>query len=368
MPPLSEKKRSRLISRRTVFAIILIVLVGAGGASYFVYANYIYQPSPKLTCSEGTVVTGDTNYGSMAYDSANGLIYIGVGSNLTVVNASTNAIIEQIPVGFPAITVGFDPANNLVYIGGDGLFRNSVLNPASGRLTSLSYNASLPYGASSFVPKMDVFYTPEAFYFAEVNATSDRLMNLTFLNNSQSIWDTAYDKTTGLVYLADHAGNYLLAVNPASNEIVDNTSLAYGSGPSSLVVDPTNGYLYVADFGNLNHGESGNVSIINPKTNALVKTIHDVGPLPNFVVYVQSTHDVYFSVAQTGHIVNQTAYATPAKVLGIDSKTDSIVYNDTLSTNATTIYFPTGMIYDPVNSCLYVAGQKGVMAVPTTGS
>ena len=351
------------MSKPVSFAIILIVLIGAG-ASYFVYSNYLSSSKviPQLSCTEGTVLTGDTTFGAMAYDPANGLIYIAVGNNLTIVNASTNAIIGHITVGFPVATVGYDPANDQVYVG-SLVFQNAVLDPATGKLTSLAFNATVPSQVSSFVPSLGAFYTPVLNDFEEVNATSDRMV--AYYNLNQSIWDTAYDNATGLVYFADHSNDAILAVMPSSGRILYNISLGYWAGPSSLVVDPANGYLYVTDGGRStsNHFVGNlNVTVINQKTRAIVATIYDLGAIN--LIYAQSNHDVYLT--------------TPRNLVGIDSKTNAVVYNATYSSinnstvslptgrNASVVNFPTGIMYDPKNSCLYVSGQFGVITVPTT--
>lgn len=337
--------------------IMLLLIVGAGTASYYVFSNYYSRDHAEIlnACTGAILLAGDTQSGAMAYDPATGDIYVAVGSNLTVINSSTNAVVRNINVGFPAVSVTYDPANKLVYLG-SSLFLNAAFDPASGKLTSLAYNATVPDQYSSYVPSKGVFYVPSIpTDYVEVNATSDRLVSYFRLN--QSISDTAYYNATGLVYLADHSNDSILEVMPSTGKIVHNISLGYLAGPMSLTVDPANGYLYVVDGGRINPNGSivknFNVTIIDSKTNEIVKTIYGLEAIN--IVYSQSNHYVYV--------------ATPYTLIGIDSKTNSVVYNATFSrTNRSIVNFPTGMVYDPKNSCLYVAGQNGVIAVPTTGS
>ena len=65
--------------------------------------------------------------------------------------------------------------------------------------------------------------------------------------------------------MANVHSNTVSVINPKTNAVV--ATIPVGNGPYGVAINPTNGLVYVANAG------SNTVSVINPATNTVVATI-----------------------------------------------------------------------------------------------
>jgi YVTN family beta-propeller protein len=115
-------------------------------------------------------------------------------------------------------------------------------------------------------------------------------------------------------------------INGATNTVIVNITV--GRSPTGVAYDPSNGYIYVANWG------SGTVSVINGATNTVIATI-PVGIEPAGVAYDPSNGYIY--VANYG------------------SDTVSVINGTTVIATIPVGIEPAGVAYDPSNGYIYVA-------------
>jgi YVTN family beta-propeller protein len=138
----------------------------------------------------------------------------------------------------------------------------------------------------------------------------------------------AYDPSNGYIYVANFWSHNVSVINGATNKVI--ASIAVGSYPAGVAYDPSNGYVYVTNYG------SNSVSVINGATNTVITNI-TVGVWPVGVAYDSSNGYVYV-----------TNY-------GLDYVSVINGATNTVITNITVGLGPIGVAYDPSNGYIYVA-------------
>ena len=161
--------------------------------------------------------------------------------------------------------------------------------------------------------------------FSEATPLSSGQSNTT-VSVGLSPYGVAYDPSNGYVYVANWGANTISVIDGNNNLVV--ATIKVGTGPYGIAFDPSNGNLYVAD------SESKQVSVIDGSNNSVVATI-GVGTLPSQVTYDSSTGYIYV----TNH--------GSASVSVIDDSKNTVVQNVTAGSS------PWGIAFDPSNAGLY---------------
>ncbi len=107
-----------------------------------------------LVLINNTLLKGNVPYGNgiapcaLAYDSANGYIYVANGGSNTVsvINGATNTVIDNITVGNRPYAIAYDPANGYVYVANRGSNTVSVINGATNTVID---NITVGYGPNA---------------------------------------------------------------------------------------------------------------------------------------------------------------------------------------------------------------------------
>ena len=79
--------------------------------------------------------------------------------------------------------------------------------------------------------------------------------------------------TTNTIYVANSQSNNLSVIDGATNSVT--ATIPVGTSPSGVAVESQTNFIYVANAGNSQSGNPGNVTVINGTTNA---TANAVGP------------------------------------------------------------------------------------------
>ena len=189
---------------------------------------------------------------SVAYDSANGLLYVAnAGSNnLTVINPVTQTTVRSISTSFGPSSIAVDNVTDLVYITNWNSNETTVIDGGSN-----TFHAGIPVGG-----------TPSG---------------------------VAIDPDNGLVYVTNSGSNNVSVINGTTDSVVG--SISVGSSPEGIAVDGLNGYLYVANSG------SNNISVIDPLSGQVVSTI-PAGVNPSQVAVDPASGSVYVTNTLSGTI------------------------------------------------------------------
>lgn len=278
---------------------------------------------------------------ALVYDTNNGNIYaLDPGDNeLHVIDTSTNAIIESISFGsdaigpagttqlvYPSTSMAFDPSNGNIYIpnlcnsngcgigivdGATNIFTGTII-PLSTAAAGLAYDSSNGY-----------------------------------------LYATAPGATGGCIGCLGE----VLVVDTLTNKQITNVTV--GFGPIALTFDPSNGDIYVANWGSgsdqggcsyngcFSEPLPGNtVSVISGSTNTVVATVQTdtLGPLS--LVFASTNGDVY--------VAGENAPGLPAYVSVIDGSTNTVSTDIKSSTLAPSLQG--AIVFDSSNGNIFVAG------------
>jgi YVTN family beta-propeller protein len=280
--------------------------------------------------------------GPMAYNSANGAIYIlGFDGNLKVVSDTTNNVIATVNTG-----IGYGAGHQLIY--GDGkIFVSSGDAKSQG------------------VPPT-------------VTVISGSTNTVTATITSSHWWypvGMAYDSGTGNLYLADRGnlGNVFGAVyviSGSSNTVT--TSIQVGQYPQQLCYDSGAHEIFVANSG-------GNVTVISDSTNQVVATI-PVGSYPYGIVYDSKMNEVfvYNENDQTVSVISDSSNTVVKTITGITGNTVNPI-NIAYNPNKNEIFAGYSVISDSSNTIvatlpstvtdmIYDSGRGEILGSTSTGS
>ena len=271
---------------------------------------------------------------AVAFDPDNGYVYVlnVVTNNLTVIDGATEHPIGSIvagPNGSVSWNLVYDPVNGYLYIENDAdLYYGGVtmVNPTNMSAAGSFQTGFQPYGAA---------VEPSTGAVAVVNTGSDNLTiswAASFGTDEEVTLGTApsaavFDPRNGDIYVADSSSNNVSVVNRTGEQIgtayagYAPTAIAYDSrngnlfivdssgdsltvisssldlgdafvatisvpDPSGIAFDPTNGYLYVPQWGSgsLYPIVAGNVTVVNGSSDQVVGQLH-AGVYPDQVQY-----------------------------------------------------------------------------------
>ncbi len=231
----------------------------AGSIAYDPVNKYLYvtngYPSTKIsvinTVSNKTISALDGTWDSrgMAYDSANGYLYVASFSSNTVsvINPSTNKIIDSFPMGANPDGIDYDPTHGYLYVTNLNGGTVSVIN-------ATSYNVISDIGAG--LTPSGVTYDPANgyLYVASFNQgtvsiidTSSKKIVSSFIPSTRLAGElgVSYNSAKGLVYVTDGESGRIFVINATSNKITD--TIYTGSQISDIYYDQKNGRLFVSN-------------------------------------------------------------------------------------------------------------------------
>jgi YVTN family beta-propeller protein len=298
---------------------------------------------PELTNHEGI--------SDMAYDSADGDIYIPTGYNASgactgtnaacfvlVLNATTGATVGSVAVGDEPTAIAFDGESGTVFVANLYSDNVSVIRGTTLAVASIAVGGG-PYGLVDATGTGNVFVA---------NADSDSITVLQAETGSTVTTVTlgfapdavAYDPSTETIY----------AAGAQSVELVSDTAhrsfatIAVGALPQALAYDSETGNLYVAN------SDNNTVSIVSGISNQVLRTL-SVGFYPDGLAYDNASGDVIVA-----------CYLSNA-VYVISDVTDSVSSVVSLGT----AMYPTGVVYDPATNDVYVSGFGTLSVISGSG-
>jgi len=99
---------------------------------------------------------------------------------------------------------------------------------------------------------------------------NNTLINGNFVNtgNGMGPWGIAYDPSNGYIYVANFGSDTVSVIDGATNTVI--ATIPVGYGPEGIAYDPSNGYIYVTNY------VSGTVSIISTSVSTNSTSISSV--------------------------------------------------------------------------------------------
>jgi YVTN family beta-propeller protein len=214
-----------------------------------VYSNTVTVINTTSNTVIDSVPAGSITDG-VVYDSSNGNVYaINAGSPVTIIKASNDHVIGSITVGSNSLGGVFDPANGEVY----------VFNQLSGSVSVID-------GATNTV--------------------------LTTIHGLPSPVAGAYDSANGKIYVANYDSGGVSIIDTTTNTLVN--SVPGNGGLAGALFDPDNNLIYVADQGHQFGGSAGNTLIVVSGTNdTLLGSVVIPGSSPVGLAYNPNNHNIY---------------------------------------------------------------------------
>ena len=306
----------------------------------------IYLPMTEALSNSRDIKLIDTINASypagVAVDSLNGNIYVtDIGSNVvSVINGTTNKVIQNISVGSYPTGIAFDSLNGNIYVANLLSGFVSVINGTTNIVTQNITTSSSPGGVAVDNFNGNIYVTNGANIVSVINGTTNKITK----NISVGSYPTgiAFDDLNGNIYVSS---NVVSVINGTTNIVTQNITTS--SSPGGVAVDSLNGNIYVTTGGNF-------VSVINGTTNIVTQNI-TTSSSPGGVavdslngnIYVTNEHSNSVSVINgTTNIVTQniTVGLEPYAV-AVDDLNGNIYVTNSGSENVSVLGYPVNSTY-----------------------
>ena len=313
----------------------------------------------------------------VAYDSANGLVYVpnGQSNNISLISG-ISVLGSTLPLSGPE-GVAYDAGNGGLYVGyysnggGMAIFATELsVGTGQDHLAQphLTPTGSIPVGGAPSASTYDP--SDGDLYVANQNTNNVTVISGTTVVGSIPVGTTpigiAFDGSSGDVYVANYDSNNVSIISGTS--VVGKVGV--GQYPSAVAFDPVSGDVYVAN------ALSDNVSVIS---GASVVTSINVGTYPDGIAYDVQDGEIY--VANEGSAnVTVISGATVMGAVNVGIEPYAVAYNPgnggiyvtNFGSNsvseirglavAATLPVgdgPDGVAYDPVTGAMIVADFSG---------
>jgi len=289
------------------------------GNSLVANTNKIYVSNVGLGATPGTlsVIDGSTNNlidtitvglapKIIAFDQSTNRIYVanqGSGT-VSVIDGSTNSVLAVIPVGLSPLSNPIKPVVNpitgLIYVSNQVIPTVSVIDGNPGSPTENTVIAEIPVEVSSGI---DVDTTLNKIYVANGFRS---IVSVIDGDPSSGTYNTviatiSVPLPTGLIIDSSNNRAYASNFDDRSVTVIDTTTdtviatIQVGSSPSNLDFNPTTNRLYVANQA------SGSVSIIDTTINAEITRV-ETGIAPFDVAANPNTNRIYVANRGSGTV------------------------------------------------------------------
>jgi DNA-binding beta-propeller fold protein YncE len=298
----------------------IAILPSAGAATGIVYDNRSDRVFASNSASNtvtvfdgltntkiGTVVVG-YDPDAVAYDWETNQVYVTQVSNtpgfenVTVINATSLAIVAGIPVGAEATADTYVATTHAVWVVNYFSENITIVDPAT-----LTTDGSIPlYGgepkAAVFDPENGLVYVANAGLGVEIfdPATNTSVGNISYSSVGTDPSSLAVDPALHTLYVTNGANGTVSAVDTNGEVVAAQTGLGLYSQPESAAYDPADHRVLVACEDGFEYASS-NITEISTATNSTVDTI-PIELLPEGAVYDGATHSIYTYDGGSGRV------------------------------------------------------------------
>ena len=209
-----------------------------------------------ITLVGSATVPVGTGPSGLAVNTTTNKIYVAnrTSNDISIIDGATNSVITVADPAANPSQVAINPVTNKVYVSHSSGNTISVIDGATNAVSTV----------------------------ADPNALNPGLM--------------VVNTTTDKIYVANGGTNNLTVIDGGTASVT--ATIAVGTSPSGVAVDEQTNFIYVANAGNSQTGDPGNVTVINGATNATT-TLTDPKALNPVAVAVNSTTNKIY-VANSG--------------------------------------------------------------------
>jgi len=202
-----------------------------------------------------TVPVG-TGPSGLAVNTPTNKIYVAnkTSNDISIIDGATNSVVTVADPSANPSRVAINPVTNKVYVSHNSSNTISVIDGATNAVSTA----------------------------ADPNATNPGLM--------------VVNTTTDKIYVANGGTNNLTVIDGATGSVA--ATIAVGASPVGVTVDEQTNFIYVANAGNSQTGDSGNVTVINGATNVAQTLTDPNAKNPVAVAVNPTTNKIY--VANSG--------------------------------------------------------------------
>lgn len=279
----------------------------------------------------------------VAFDSAAGTLYVSSsGGAVTVINASSNRIVDLIPTGESTYGIAYDRANGELYAAHYGTDNVTIIRSTTDQVIRTLGVGKNPAGVT-VDPANGMVYVMNSGSnnLTVVDGSTDKVSGAIPVGSQPHFM--AVDSTNGELFVTNYGSDTVSVIDPITAKVLG--SVSTGPLPGGISFDPANGYLYVADSNPFSPNSPGEVTVIDGSNWTVVTTIGiqftrgaTVGVCPWGIAYDSATKEVY---------VTDTTCTDDGYVTIINATTNRVA--STIRVGA----YPFGIVYDPSDRLLY---------------
>jgi len=271
--------------------------------------------------------------GAILYDSTTDTVFFNdVKSNhVTAFNPNTNTVVAHIRVGINPFSVGRDSTNGTIYTPNYESNTISVINGfGKNVIATVPTCAGGATDNAMYMATKTVYYNcAQGNYVAAMNGVTNQPLPDIRIPIGTGPAGIGIDQSSGVAYVTNLESNSISVLNLKTNRVV-RPPITVGAQPFGFNWTATT--LYVANSG------GNTVSVINRGTNTVTHSI-TVGNGPRNIAYVASTHTMY--------VTNYNSNTVSA----INTATDQVIATIPVGVS------PHGIAYDPNNNRLFVTDR-----------
>ena len=215
----------------------------------------------------GVVVSPNSKW-VYAVGSGNGAV-ISTGNNVTgpgnvaVIDAGTNSVLTNIPVGSGLSGLAVSPDGSRLYVANENDGTISVINTVTNKVIKTINVGNGPYGVAVSPDGSKVYITNSLSNNISVITTATNTLSAT-INVGQIPAGISVSPDGKTVYVANSASNTLSIINTALNTVI--STIGVGTQPMGVSISTDGGSVYVVN------NVSNDFSVINTTTNTLSTT------------------------------------------------------------------------------------------------
>lgn len=279
----------------------------------------------------------------------------GGSGNVTFVSTSTWSVVANVAVGTSPEGIAYDPQTGDAVVPDYGSANVTLLDVAShasvGQLTNILEPYAVVYDGS---PTDELLVSSfRANNLTVLDGGSDAVLGEIPLGSNPS--DVVMDTTNGLLYLANSEPGEVVVINPVSFHVV--AWIPVGPNPTAIAFNPDTflDQVYVANSGYSSTGFVGSLSVIDATTNRVVATLPTYNQ-PDDIAFDPQNQRVY--VADGGGPAN--AFVGEISVFYASNDSYPSAAHD-LNITSGLCSEPDGLAYDPVGGIgdLLVGCERG---------
>ena len=254
-------------------------------------------------------------------------------NTVSVIDGSTNSVVNTIQVGTGPHGIGVNPNTDIIYVADSGHYDASlhfvcgstvsVIDGSTNSVVNTIQVGNCPDAIGVNLNTNIVYVTNQSNAVNVINGTTDNVVGVIPVGSHPS--GVGVNLGTNMIYVTNLLSNTVTVVNGKTNTVVGTVEV--GSSPSGISVNANTNKIYVENW------DSNTVSVIDGSTNSVVNTIQ-VGTGPGAAGVNPSTNKIYVANSDgntvsvidgsTNSVVNTIPGESGPSAIGVNPSTNKI--------------------------------------------